>query len=327
MAWFTTDDGRHVNTEWFDEDTRRKYAQIEANKKEADWMNAQEELASMGKKPSKLTGGQYTELAKTLTPEELRARFQRETNIRVNSKVLTVVPHEKLAEIYDVIADIQSTYEPNISQITLVPEDSPDALDRMADMSSDGTLRLVSQCFSNPEFMQKNNNANKDKYCPHTVYSENDGYKSTIAHEMGHAILFSRMNYWYDVQSDPNAYTYYHEAIAFLDLEWPRTTPGNKLYNNLYGAFDGITERLNNDPEIMKMWGGANSPRRPNLSLVGFANPMFSIKGIAISEYAGSNYHELVAESFCDVYCNGYKNASRLSQEVYNTIIKGEWWK
>ena len=39
MAWFTTDDGRRVNTDWFDEDEKKKYSQIEANKQEASKRN------------------------------------------------------------------------------------------------------------------------------------------------------------------------------------------------------------------------------------------------------------------------------------------------
>lgn len=35
MAWITTDDGRRVNTDWFSEDERKKYADIERNQKEA----------------------------------------------------------------------------------------------------------------------------------------------------------------------------------------------------------------------------------------------------------------------------------------------------
>lgn len=35
MSWITTKDGRRVNTEWFEEDEQKKYAQIEANAKEA----------------------------------------------------------------------------------------------------------------------------------------------------------------------------------------------------------------------------------------------------------------------------------------------------
>lgn len=33
--WLTTKDGRHFNTDWMDEDERKKYAQIEANEKQA----------------------------------------------------------------------------------------------------------------------------------------------------------------------------------------------------------------------------------------------------------------------------------------------------
>lgn len=39
MAWFTTDEGKHVNTDWFDEDEKRKYKQLEQNQQEADKLN------------------------------------------------------------------------------------------------------------------------------------------------------------------------------------------------------------------------------------------------------------------------------------------------
>lgn len=40
MAWITTKDGRHVNTEWFDDEERRKYAQIEFNQDAANYLNS-----------------------------------------------------------------------------------------------------------------------------------------------------------------------------------------------------------------------------------------------------------------------------------------------
>ena len=43
MAWFTTKDGRRVNTDWMDEDERKKYAQIIENEIQAQKL--------MGKKP------------------------------------------------------------------------------------------------------------------------------------------------------------------------------------------------------------------------------------------------------------------------------------
>lgn len=39
MAWLTTKDGRRVNTDWFEEDEKKKYAQIEANSEQAFMMN------------------------------------------------------------------------------------------------------------------------------------------------------------------------------------------------------------------------------------------------------------------------------------------------
>lgn len=42
MAWFTTDDGNKVNTDWFDEDERKKYDQIEKAQQEAKKASEQE---------------------------------------------------------------------------------------------------------------------------------------------------------------------------------------------------------------------------------------------------------------------------------------------
>lgn len=42
MAWFTTDEGKHVNTDWFEEDEKRKYKQLEQNQQEADRLNGKE---------------------------------------------------------------------------------------------------------------------------------------------------------------------------------------------------------------------------------------------------------------------------------------------
>lgn len=42
MAWITTKDGRHINTDWFSEDQRQKYSQIEANQAEANRLNGKQ---------------------------------------------------------------------------------------------------------------------------------------------------------------------------------------------------------------------------------------------------------------------------------------------
>ena len=46
MAWITTDNGRKVNTEWFDEDERKKYEQIEKAQKKADELNGKQDKLS-----------------------------------------------------------------------------------------------------------------------------------------------------------------------------------------------------------------------------------------------------------------------------------------
>ena len=42
MAWLSTEDGRHFNTDWLDEDAKRKESQINANKKESERVSIEE---------------------------------------------------------------------------------------------------------------------------------------------------------------------------------------------------------------------------------------------------------------------------------------------
>lgn len=59
MAWLTTKDGRRVNTEWFDEDEKQKYKQIEKNQKQAKNARLAEHITSSV--ISKHSGDEITE--------------------------------------------------------------------------------------------------------------------------------------------------------------------------------------------------------------------------------------------------------------------------
>ena len=56
MAWVTTKTGKHINTDWFDEDAAKKESQIAANKAEADQRNQESKnnLRRIGQIPSQL---------------------------------------------------------------------------------------------------------------------------------------------------------------------------------------------------------------------------------------------------------------------------------
>ncbi len=54
MAWLTTEDGRRVNTEWFTEDERKKYQQIEENQKQAQDKQLDEHFAEENKRVAAL---------------------------------------------------------------------------------------------------------------------------------------------------------------------------------------------------------------------------------------------------------------------------------
>lgn len=60
MAWITTKSGKRINTDWFDEDEKKKQSQINANKQEAD------------KKNNKMSVEDFNLEAKKWSPIELR---------------------------------------------------------------------------------------------------------------------------------------------------------------------------------------------------------------------------------------------------------------
>ena len=293
------------------DDEQLKQQQISRNKEEAERVIDQQ----------KPTDSYY----KYDTTEEMTEQFMRDTNIMVDGAVPLLAHRRCLATTYDTVKNIRDKYGAFVNNIKIEPEGSVHMEEStIACMSNNGTLTLNAAYFSRPEEfkrMQKNNNTSYFPYHPKTA----DACEGAVAHEMGHAILFKQMRNWYldAVQQDPtNAVRHYQEAYSFLDMKWPHVAPGNTLYNKLHSAFDGIGDKISNDPEIIKRWGG-----KPNLSVIGWANPQYSMPGIGVSEYAGKNFHELVAESFCEVYCNGYDDASRVAKEVWNTIIKGAWVK
>lgn len=64
MAWFTNDKGKHINTDWFDEDERRKYAQLEQNEVEGRKMNtgSAEKVSGYNKYGFEVEGGTSPEI-------------------------------------------------------------------------------------------------------------------------------------------------------------------------------------------------------------------------------------------------------------------------
>ena len=94
------------------------------------------------------------------------------------------------------------------------------------------------------------------------------------------------------------------------------TQSGKDAYKEFSGKVAQTQARLMEDARVQKIYGGV-----PDRGLMGMINPNYGYKGVAISEYAAKNTHEMVAEAFTDVYCNG-SEASLASIAVYNTFIK-----
>ena len=98
-----------------------------------------------------------------------------------------------------------------------------------------------------------------------------------------------------------------------------KSQSGSDMLNEWMKSFQKATDAINSNKEVQEQWGGKSSPKKPNLSLIGLATRF--PRPIGVSGYAEKSYHELIAEAFEDVYCNG-SEASLVSKEVYKQIIK-----
>lgn len=269
--------------------------------------------------------GKYTRMLENNTIDEVVWEFYKATEVNVDLDARKIVDPENLGMVMDTIADIKDKYDCKITGIVSATDDllekTPDAY---AWMGQNGYMYLNPRYFSKTKEQLEldyahNTPLDKRGYHPPSPY----GARSIISHEMGHAV-FNRyiqniMNQE-DIQEDFGAWTdhwtacnkFVTDEYASREREIYIASPG---YKQLVDTFQKLGDELNNDPYMIKRWGG-----KPNISLLALADVNFNFDD-AVSEYAGTNYHEMIAEAFADVYDNG-ANASFTSKFLYDRIIK-----
>ena len=266
----------------------------------------------------------YTKRLSKDSIEDIAWDFGKENHINIDRDVIETTNSKTLCMAMDTVADIKSKYGCTVLTIKNATEDmlqeSPNAY---AWMGQDGCLWLNPKKFgqSNEKLEHDWNEGrqNNRAYHPNSPY----GARSIIAHEMGHAVfnkyIQNIMNKNENITDDFGAWeNHWNECQWFV---------GNKnnfnrdvyvsspAYKQLVNTFDNLGEQIREEPYLLKKWGGTI-----NLSLIGLADKRYGY-GDAISEYAGTNYHEMMAEAFVDVYDNG-ANASFVSKFLFNKIVK-----
>ena len=263
----------------------------------------------------------YRDILKEKDIYEATAQFIADTHVGVTESVLEQVDSDVLTTVYDTIADIKDKYNCWLKTIKLMDRKDEDGNEEtaMADISMNGTMRL------NPEYFESDwylddvfKDCVDDKFHPPAP----NGAIGVISHELGHALiyekLFSRQKELlrggtdWGMDGDLLAINrWLSNPSNFPELE---TSGGKQIFKEWYEAINKIQENVVNNKTIQEQWGG-----RPNMSITGMAKRFPRPYGV--SGYAEKNYHELIAESFSDVFCNG-DQASLISKEVYKVICK-----
>ena len=263
----------------------------------------------------------YADLLREHDIYEATAQFVADNHIAISEGVLNEIDPEVLVEVYDTIDDIKDKYKCWLKNIKLMDRKDENGNEEtaMADISIDGTMRL------NPEYFESGWYLNDifkdcvdDKFHPPAP----NGTIGVISHELGHALvyekLFSRQKELlrggtdWGMDGDIVAINrWLGNPSNFPELE---TSGGKQIFKEWYEAINKIQENVANNKTIQEKWGG-----KPNMNITAMAKRLPRPYGV--SGYAETNYHELIAESFSDVFCNG-DQASLISKEVYKVICK-----
>lgn len=270
----------------------------------------------------------YSDIIAEGTPEaldEAKAEFKRETKVDFN---VYSINGENMGMIMDAVATVKAKYNCNITDIENATSDmlseSPDAC---AWMGQDGVMYINAEYFNRSR--KELEGDWRGSQLVHRNFHPQGGAESIIVHEMGHAI-FNRFvaneitESGENIMSDISLWESHYDACQrFLitkdksegfSADVYRSSTG---YKRIVDYFDELGNELRDQPYLKEKWGG-----KPTLSLLALANTKYGYND-AICEYAGTNYHEMVAEAFTDVFMNG-GSASFTSKFIYDRIIAKE---
>lgn len=267
----------------------------------------------------------YTKRLQKDSIEDIAWDFGKENHINIDRDVIENTNPRTLCMAMETIEDIKNKYGCTILTIKNATDDmvrnTPEAL---AWMGQDGCMYFNPKEFGQSNEMLEHNWAegceNSRHFHPNSPY----GVRQIIAHEMGHAVfnkyIQNIMNKNENISEDFGGWMkHWNECQEFVTHKYGWVDgdayDDSPAYKELADIFDGsLRDELTNDAYIVKMFG-----KTPDYSLLGFANRDYNPGGISV--YAKTNYHEMMAEAFADVYDNGI-NASFVSKFLFSKIIK-----
>lgn len=297
MAWLTNKEtGGHFNTDWIDE----KEKQISNNQRQADKLN-----------------GKTTDYSKFKDVDEMTEELYKRTGIRMGGD-LEKLSKSTAAQVCTTLEDLQNKYNVNpvigenpehkLGLKVVVPYEFEKSFDTDAYAQADcGKVELNSKYYSlEQEEINEIYEAEHKGFHP-----EGTTGKDIIAHEVAHCMLNNYV--WEHCKHDIDKF--FECQTWLITGKYHNPDNPNKTVYDLNDKFNRILEKMKNNPEFKEEWGGG-----PSLGLLGIVNPQYSIPKFSISEYAGKNRHELVAEAFADFYGNGSK-AKTFSKIVIKEIF------
>lgn len=262
--------------------------------------------------------------------KKMTAQFMMNNPVMVDDTVVDTVDYDVLADVYDTIEDIKSEYKCWVSNIKLMDTKDKNGNEEtaMASISLDGTMRLNPEYFESEWYLDDTyKECVEDNFHPKAP----NGAIGVIAHELGHGIiyekLFSRQKELLRGGTDwgfdgdlRNINNWLGDAEGGSSkLPELDTSGGKQLFNEWYKAIQDVHETIATNKDIQIAWSGEKNPTKPSMNTLRLVSQFMS--KYDISKYAGTDYHEMIAEAFCDVYCNG-DEASLMSKAVYNQFCK-----
>lgn len=309
--------GKVFNTDWVNDDAVRKEKQISANKAQSKKLNTEANI-------------KYEKMLSLEEKQKLIQDFDNRTTINVFIAHLQEVPDDTLKMILDTTENHLKEYGKknfNFSQLVMRDNDPEFATDggnenAYAYMGHDGTLSLNPKYFSKPkEWLDK-----KYQEDAESAYHPKGDSSSIIIHELGHA-RFNKVladswakhvkdhkgtvDEYFDMQELCSSDTWLYHRNADLYSKkgsWYRTT---------IDRFYEFESKLIDSKTVKDMFGNLG------LGLSGLINPERTTRKFGISRYATKNIHEMMAESWTDVICNG-DNASYMSKQVVYVFLNVE---
>lgn len=307
--------GKVFNTDWVNDDAIRKEKQISANKAQSKKLNTEASI-------------KYEKMLSLEEKHQMLYAFADRTGVQVNMSNIRDIPDDTFNMIFDTVENHLANYgKKNFSIDNITMEESDDWKEHpnwMASMSLSGTLYLNPKYFNKSkkdldEIMQK-------AYEDNTYHPKGDA-SSIIIHELGHA-RFNKVlaDSWakcvmkerdgstmqdfdsvYDVCVSEN----WLDDRDLFNVELYRK---NSFYRKFFDRMDDFTKRTVESDYLKKKWGG---PVR--LSLKGLVNTQTNYTD-AVSRYAATNIHEMMAEAWVDAVQHDNK-ASYMSKRIVEEFL------